>query len=182
MRDSYIGNDAQAQRDILSLRYPMEHGIITNWDDMEKIWKHVFDQELQVSPEQQPVLLTEAPRSPKLNKERMTQSMFETFSVPGFHVGLQPHMSFYASGRVSGIIIECGDGVCHTWPESKEGTVYICLLLGHAILSQFLALFRILFYMLIQHVGETVEVNNLFKHELISIRILPMMQCIKDYD
>ena len=23
-------------------RYPIEHGIVTNWDDMEKIWHHTF--------------------------------------------------------------------------------------------------------------------------------------------
>merc|ERR1712156_782502 len=29
-------------RGILTLKYPVEHGIITNWDDMEKIWHHTF--------------------------------------------------------------------------------------------------------------------------------------------
>ena len=108
-----VGNEAQYKRDKLPLNcnYPIERGVITNWDDMEKIWHHTFYNELRVAPEEHPVLLTEVRPTPRLNREKMTQVMFETFNTPAMYVAMQALLSLYSSRRTNGIVIDCGDGV-----------------------------------------------------------------------
>ena len=127
-RGYYVGDEAQTLRGILQLTYPIEHGIVSNWDDMEKIWYHTYYNELRVAPEDHPVMLTEAPLNPKSNRETMMEIVFEKFGHPAFYVAIQAVLSLYTTGRTSGLVLDSGDGVSHTVP------VYEGYSLPHAII------------------------------------------------
>ncbi|NXC47286.1 ACT1 protein, partial [Penelope pileata] len=115
-RDWYIGKEAQSKRGILSFTYPMENGVVTSWDNMEKIWRYLYEHELRVKPSERPVLLTETPLNPVSHREKMAELMFESFQVPALFVAPQGLAALYASARTTGLVLDSGDGVTVTVP------------------------------------------------------------------
>jgi len=127
VREYYVGEEAMNLRGVLKLMYPIEHGIVTDWDAMEKIWHYTFHNDLRVNPSEHPVLLTEAPLNPERNREKMAEILFETFNCPAMYVSMQAVLSLYASGRTTGLVIDAGDGVIHIVP------IYEGFAISHAI-------------------------------------------------
>lgn len=132
-KDSYVGDEAQSKRGILTLRYPINRGIVTNWEDMEKIWHHTFYNELRVVPEEYPILWTEPPLNPTTQRKAMTQIMFEVFNSPAMYVANQAALSLFASTHVTGIVLDSGHTVSYTVP------IYEGYSLPHAIMRLDLA-------------------------------------------
>lgn len=90
---NFIGKKAAELKGVLKLNWPLEHGIVTNWEDMELIWNYLYAEELKTNPEQHPVLLTEAPLNPRANREKAAQIFFETFNAPTLFVSIQAVLS-----------------------------------------------------------------------------------------
>lgn len=109
--DALVGHAALAKRDTHTLRYPIDHGIVSDWNDMELIWKQLFYNEMGIDPEEHPILLTEAPKNPKGNREKMVQTMFEGFNFPATFVSIQAVLSLYASGRTTGLVLDAGSSI-----------------------------------------------------------------------
>uniref|UniRef100_A0A8B9FYZ9 Actin-like protein n=1 Tax=Amazona collaria TaxID=241587 RepID=A0A8B9FYZ9_9PSIT len=101
---------------ILSFTYPLENGLVTSWDDMEKIWRYLYEQELKLKPSEMPVMLTGAPLNPLSHREKMAEVMFESLQVPALFVTLPALMALYASARTTGLVLDSGDGVTVTVP------------------------------------------------------------------
>ena len=111
---------------------PIVHGMLTNWNDMEKIQHHSLYDELRVTPEGHPVPLTEALVNPEANRERNdADHVFEIFNVHAMYMASQ--FVLYVSGRTTGLVMDSGDCVSHTMP------IYEGYALLHAILRLDLA-------------------------------------------
>ncbi|KDO22129.1 hypothetical protein SPRG_10947 [Saprolegnia parasitica CBS 223.65] len=126
--DTFVGSRVQQHRGLFTIKYAMEHGIVTDWDRMQRIWEHMYSKDmLNITSEEHPVLLTEAPLNPAANRVKAAEVFFESFNAPAFFVSPQAVLSLYASGRTTGVVLDVGDGVTHVVP------VYESFTLPHAI-------------------------------------------------
>lgn len=127
--EEYVGQEAMERKQtlVLRLKYPVEHGLVTNWDDMEKIWQRAL-KAMGVAPEEHAMVLTETPLNPKANREIMTQIVFESLNAPALYVGNTAVLSLFAVGRETGVVLESGDGITNAVP------VYCGHALPHATL------------------------------------------------
>lgn len=115
--DTFIGRSAEQHRGLMSINYPMEHGTVVDWNDMELIWHYIYSKEqLQTFAEEHPVLITESPMNPRRNRERTAEILFETFNVPALYISMQAVLSLYASGRTTGVVLDSGDGITQAVP------------------------------------------------------------------
>ncbi|KAJ5076013.1 actin-7-related [Anaeramoeba ignava] len=131
-KEYYIGDEARSKMGILRLRYPIENGTVSNWDEMSKIWKFIFEEELRVESEEYSVLLSEKSFNPKSNREKAMEIMFEEFKVPGFCLVNSGVLSLYSTGRTTGVVVEIGDSVLQSIP------IYEGFSLNHSINTIFL--------------------------------------------
>lgn len=126
--DIFVGTKAETHRGSLVLSYPIIHGMIQNWNDMEKIWSHLYTKDcLNVAAEGHNVLLSEPPLNTHKNRDKTAEFFFEGLNSPGLYFAISAILSLYASGRTTGIVCDSGDGVTNIVP------VYEGFALNHAI-------------------------------------------------
>lgn len=116
VKDLMVGDEASQLRSMLEVNYPMENGIVRNWDDMLHVWDYTFWEKLKINPKECKVLLTEPPMNPKKNREKMIETMFEKYDVAGCYIAVQAVLTLYAQGLLTGVVIDSGDGVTHICP------------------------------------------------------------------
>ncbi|KFO21958.1 actin-related protein T1 [Fukomys damarensis] len=129
----FVSEEAQCIYDALYVHYPIERGIVTRWDDMEKLWKHLFKWELGVKPSEQPVLMTEPSLNPIEAREKTAEIMFEKFNVPAFYLCNHAVAALYSYASVTGLVVDSGDGVTCTVP------IFEGYSLSHAVTKLYVA-------------------------------------------
>jgi actin-related protein len=126
-QDFFVGFEAVAKKDLLCLRRAMDDGIVNSWDDMERLWRHTFYDELHVVPEDYPVVVTEKPLTQRGHRKKLMQIMFDTFRVRAYYTGIQGIFTLFSLGKTTGVVWDAGDGVSHT------NSIYEGYALPHAI-------------------------------------------------
>ncbi|GMH37075.1 hypothetical protein BSKO_04948 [Bryopsis sp. KO-2023] len=116
LKDVMVGEECVEQRHQLQVSYPINNGVVTNWEDMQHVWEHAFSQRLHVDPTECSVMLTDPPLNPRQNRERMFATMFECYGFQSAFIQVQAVLTLYAQGLLTGIVLDSGDGVSHVVP------------------------------------------------------------------
>lgn len=133
--DFHVGDAAFANSTTHQVNYPIRHGLIDNWDNMERMWERCMFEYLRCEPEDHYVLLTEPPLNPPENREYTAEIMFETFNVPGLYIAVQAVLALAASWSskqttdrsLTGTVIDSGDGVTHVIPVADGYVIGSCI-------------------------------------------------------
>jgi len=112
----FISTEAEAIRDKLKLNYVIEQGVVKNWDEMEKIWSHIFTKVLEVDPAEHNIMITDAIMSPTYHRQKIGEIMFEKFNIPGLYIAFSSLLSLYSVGKSNGIVVDSGEGVTQIVP------------------------------------------------------------------
>jgi len=133
--DYICGNQALKQRRELQCSYPIEGGVVRKWDDMELLLDHAIGKLDNNQNSESRILITEPPLNPIDNKSKMLETMFESMNFGAVNVSNQAVLVLYAQGLLSGMVIDCGEGVTQIVPV-YEGFVPHHLIKRHPIVGQ----------------------------------------------
>jgi len=144
--DYYFEDDTRRYSPNLDRKYPVQKGIIEDWNAFEKLLKYILDKKLTVNPDEHSILITEPPLNPPANKEKITELMLETFNMAALCIENQSKLALYDSGRETGCVVDIGYDVTTIVPfhEGKPFTegIEIVELAGCKITQYFQRLFR----------------------------------------
>ncbi len=124
IKDYYCGDELQEYRAVSAIKYTMERGTVTNWDDVEKLMHYSFYYYARVAPEENMLLTTKPLLCSKTDQEKMTQIAFETFSVPAFHMATPSELAFSYLQHKTGIILDVGHGLTTTYTKVDGECVF----------------------------------------------------------
>jgi len=116
LKDIMVGDEAAKLRTMLQITYPLDNGIIRNWEDMQHLWDYTFSEKLKVDPKDCKIMLTEAPMNPQANRKKIAEVMFEKYGFKSVYVAIQAVLVLYAQGLLTGVVVDSGDGVTHIVP------------------------------------------------------------------
>eukprot|EP00479_Gromia_sphaerica_P006478 TRINITY_DN1855_c0_g1_i1.p1 TRINITY_DN1855_c0_g1~~TRINITY_DN1855_c0_g1_i1.p1 ORF type:complete len:423 (+),score=104.27 TRINITY_DN1855_c0_g1_i1:127-1395(+) len=112
----YAGQDFSFRRDHMEATYPIKHGLVDDWDGVEKLWDHAFSKALEVDPSQHPILISEPAFNPRGHREELVKHMFEKFNVPAMFVCKDAVLAAFSMGRCTALVLNSGGGVTSCVP------------------------------------------------------------------
>jgi actin-related protein 2 len=115
IKDVMVGKEARLARAVLDLKYPVEAGVIKNWDDMKELWNFGFEQ-LGAKTEECKILLTEQVLNATKNRQKMVELAFEEYRFTDLQIQIQALLSMFSEGRLTASVLDSGDSSSYIIP------------------------------------------------------------------
>lgn len=96
-------------KDSYDIRKPIEDKLIADWDGLEVLLDHLYENEFRTSPEEHPLLVTEASWNSTANRERLTEVVFEKYKVPAFYVAKQSVCAAFSTARPTSLVVDISE-------------------------------------------------------------------------
>jgi len=116
LKDVMVGDECAQHRSMLDTSYPIEQGVVRDWKGIYNLWDYTFKDRLHIDTKEHKILLTEPPMNPLENRAKMLKAMFEHYNFEAAKVSIQATLVLYAQGLLTGVVLDCGDGVTHIVP------------------------------------------------------------------
>lgn len=110
-----------------TFRSPIENRVITNFDNMKRIWQELFTEQLKIQPEQHPFLVADSALNSLENRQQTLQIFMEEYNVPSFCPAFASSLALYNAGYTSGIVVDSDESNTDIIP------VFECFTLTHLV-------------------------------------------------
>ncbi|CAM9539150.1 unnamed protein product [Pylaiella littoralis] len=98
------------------MKSPLVDGLLSDWDQVEKLWEHAFQDRLRAVASERPVLVAEASWSTAKERRGLMELMFEKFGVPAMFPAKNAMLSAFSAGRATALVCDCGHGATSAVP------------------------------------------------------------------
>ncbi len=116
LKQIYFGEEALEKIGLLDYIYPMKNGVVSNWEHISKIYHHIFDEKLKISPQEYPIIISDHQLSNYYERKNVIDLLFLTFEVASLCLVNKAILSLHATGRDTGLVVHSEEGVTHIVP------------------------------------------------------------------
>jgi actin len=125
--DIFVGEEALNKGGTLQLSRPITNGLITDYDTMELIWKHIFYNELLTDTKTSSVIITEAPFAPSDSRQKLAEILFDHLGIDSLYITNNSTLSLYSNGKTTGTVVDIG------YKTTSFVPIYEGFVLHHAV-------------------------------------------------
>jgi actin beta/gamma 1 len=107
-QDIFFGEQVLENEPALHVQYPVEFGVLSDFEALCHVWRHIFEEHLDIDCTQSRVFIITAPLQETSALEKIAESAFEYFNFSDCCIADSATLAIRATGRPSGALLKLG--------------------------------------------------------------------------